>query len=131
MGARWSSSETRTCGRTRDASSLRRRCMLRNRKQSKRRGRPLHRAIAARPEPLESRRMLSAAADAGVWQIVGDAAGRRGPAANDVIVVEPLAGNATQLHATVNGADAGTRDLASLTRVEIFAGRGDDTVSVR
>src|SRR5688572_18843015 len=77
---------------------------------------------------LESRRLLSATLDAGVWHITGDAA-RRAPA--DVIFVEPDPQDSGILRATVNGVEVGSANLPDISRIEIDAGRGSDRVTVR
>lgn len=77
---------------------------------------------------LESRRLLSASLEAGIWRITADAL-RRAP--DDAIVVEPAPADASVLRAAVNGVEVGTAPLDGLQRVEIDAGRGNDRVTVR
>src|SRR3954447_23407003 len=73
-------------------------------------------------EAMEARTLLSAAS---VWTIVGDVAGGR---SNDVIVLDRTPTG--DLRATVNGALVGTRAASQVTGVDVWAGRGNDTVRV-
>ncbi len=76
-----------------------------------------HRAGAGM-EMLEPRLMMSAGH---LWTI-------RGTSAADTIVVAPDANDPGVLHCTINGVDAGSRDVSSLRGIRVVAGNGDDTV---
>ncbi len=89
-----------------------------------------NRLLAA--ETLESRRLLAGdvgimSIDAGLLSIQGD-----GDAANydDMIVVRHSELDASMLEVVVNGAVATTRSVVGLRRIEIFGGRGDDTIRI-
>ncbi|QOV87574.1 beta-propeller domain-containing protein [Humisphaera borealis] len=84
----------------------------------------LVRACIGAVETLERRQLFSAALEAGVWQIRGDATG-------DVIVVEAVPGDATSLRAVINGAVAGTVTAADVASIDLDAGAGDDRVTLR
>jgi uncharacterized secreted protein with C-terminal beta-propeller domain len=88
---------------------------------SRRTARPVH---APRAEELESRALLSGNP---VWTILGD---RQPGNSDDTIVVrrDPLYSHVLQ--AVVNGEVVSTHQRAGLTRIRVFAGAGDDTVSI-
>lgn len=83
-------------------------------------------------EPLETRRLLAGdvgitSIDAGLLSIKGD-----GDPTNydDTIVVRHSDSNAEMLEVVVNGTVATTRSVVGLRRIEIFGGRGDDTIRI-
>jgi len=83
-------------------------------------------------EPLETRRLLAGdvgttSIDAGLLSIQGD-----GDPTNydDTIVVRHSDSNAAMLEVVVNGSIATTRSVVGLRRIEIFGGRGDDTIRI-
>jgi hypothetical protein len=86
-------------------------------------------AHSAALETLERRTLLSgispAALEADVWSVAGDARGRR---RNDAIVLDLAADG--QLRASVNGEVVGTRPASAADAIEVWAGRGNDTVRV-
>src|SRR5688500_19417728 len=78
-------------------------------------------------EPLESRRLMSAGlGSGGVWKIRGDAARDR----DDVILVEASPDDASLVRATVNGVVVATHPARDVSRIEVRAGRGNDSVVV-
>ncbi len=101
----------------------------------RRSGRNLSIAVKSRrlvAEPLETRRLLAGdvgttSIDAGLLSIQGD-----GDPTNhdDTIVVRHSASNAAMLEVVVNGSIATTRSVVGLRRIEIFGGRGDDTIRI-
>lgn len=85
-----------------------------------------------RCEPLESRRLLAGdvgitSTDSGVLTVHGD---RTQDNLNDVIVVHPVAGDASVIEVVVNGTVAATRALEGLRRIVIAGGRGDDSIRI-
>src|SRR4051812_7153694 len=78
---------------------------------------------------LETRRMLSAAPPAqapvpdGTWQVLGG----RGA---DQIVLNVSPDDAATLRATIGGKVVATRAAASVTRIDVLAGAGDDEVTI-
>jgi hypothetical protein len=82
-----------------------------------------HARRPAGAEPLEPRRLLTAAP----WIVAGDA----DPLApDDLIVVALDPTNASVLQVTVNGSVVGTRPVAWRGEIQIHGGRGDDVIRV-
>ena len=85
---------------------------------------------APRLEPLEPRQLLSGAPGAtstltdGHWVL-------RGTRRADAIVVEPSPDDPASLRATLKGNPVATVPLAGLASIEVFAGPGNDAVTVR
>jgi uncharacterized secreted protein with C-terminal beta-propeller domain len=104
------------------------------------RTRPPRRAVRARRiafsrpprfEPLEPRQFLSAGPDATSTLDGAHHWVLRGTRRADAIVVEPSPDDPASLRATLKGEPIATVPLAGLALIEVFAGSGNDSVTVR
>ncbi|MFC1783331.1 beta-propeller domain-containing protein, partial [Planctomycetota bacterium] len=78
-------------------------------------------------ERLETRCLLNASLSNGVWSIYGDA---DRPDLSDDILIDIVPSDPAILQATVNDQIIDTRYVSDVQAIRIFAGKGDDTVTI-